>query len=404
MRRILLFLLSFSGLLLACRPQVIEVEVTRLVAEADDTAVSNNTIQSKTVEVTRLVPQTPVVVTRVVPQEVTIEVTNAPLGSPERPVQLLFAPVADTAVIMERTQPLVDALTAVSGREFTVGILDDEQAVIALMCAAPQETIGFLSAAAAALAEERCGAQVANVGVSSNELSWQAGMIVVRRDSGINSLADLEGRSWAVPDEMSIPNFLYFQAMLRDAGVTPGNIEVVPGDNTALLAVYNGEVDFATATYLPPILPFDEEMWTFGEDDPEPWRQLGLSPFRSAIGFIVVLGNPENGGYRVRDARAGIFDTTPGIFNETEILTLSAPIPNASVALGADFPLELARQVIPALAEFGGSEACRQSLCANDFYGWTGLEPAPPAAFEPLRFLLDTLDLAEEELLGRLQE
>lgn len=376
--------------LVACQPQVALVEVTRIVVVSS---------AERPVAVTRLVPQE---VTRIVPQELdqelVVDVTKAPLGSAERPVQLLFAPTVDTAVIAARGATLAQALTAATGRVYEVGLLDSEQHVVELMCAAPADTVGFLSAMSYVVAHERCGVQPANVAIHGDDLTWQTGMIVVRRDGDMTSLADLAGRRWAVPDTNSVSGFLSFQAMLADAGVEVGEIVEVPGDSSAVLAVYNGEADFATASYVPPILPYDERSWQYGVDDPEIWRRLDIAPRRSPIGYVLVNGEPEAGGYRVRDARAGIFDTTPEIFNETSILALSPPIPNETVAFGANFPFGLSRQVMAALLDFANSEACDASICSADFYGWAGLAPAEDASYDSLRFLIETLGLSNDEV------
>lgn len=390
MRRLWGLFFIFMGLLAACSSSPTVVEVTRLVPGS--TAVSTQTLIEVEVEVTRIVTDTVTIAETVVPQRPTP-------GSAERPYQLLFAPVAETAVIGSRAQVLADWLAARTGQQFQVGIVDNEQRVIDLLCAAPAETVGFLTAVGVALANQQCGAQVVNTAVQDNGLSWQAGMIVVRRDSDIQTLADLAGKRWAVPSNTSVPNNWYFQALLAAQGITPGEIVSLAGDNTAMLALINGEVDFATATYLPPILPFESREWVFGEDDPELWRQTGVSPSRSGIGFVVVLSSPENGGYRVRDARSGVFDIAPTIFDETRILTLSAPIPADSVAVGGALPFGLAQQLGPLLAEFAADAQCAESLCAPDFYGWLGLETAVPANFEPLHFVINTLNWTDEALL-----
>jgi phosphonate transport system substrate-binding protein len=129
---------------------------------------------------------------------------------------------------------------------------------------------------------------------------------------------------------------------------------------------------------------------------------LGIPPTRSPIGYVLVAGEPEFGGYRLRDARARLFDTTPDIFDVTRILALSEPIPNETVVFGADFPLLLARQTLATMAEFAASEACQNSLCSADFYGWTGLEPADDAAYDPIRLIQDTLELEAADLWAEL--
>ncbi len=394
---LLMFLISLS--LVACQPQVLYVEVTAPVTQMPTgnelTPAPAATAAPQVLEVTRLVPQD---VTRVVVEEVVVEVTKSPLGSAERPIQILFPPKYSSAIITSRGQVLADTLAAATGLQFAVGVVDSEQALLDLMCGAPMDTIGVLSALGYVLAHDACGVQLANTAVSGDGRTWQTGMIVTRRDSGILTLEDLADKSWAVPDPNSLPNFLYFQALLLDTGIAPGEIVPVQGDNSAMLAVFNEEVDFATATYIPPILPFEERDWVYGEDSPEIWRTLGIAPTRSPIGYVLVLAEPEFGGYRLRDARSGIFDIEPEIFNTTRIVTLSAQIPNEAVVLGAEFPLGLARQITALLVEFGNSETCAAALCAGDFYGWAGMQPTDDAFYDPLRFVMEKLDLTEDEI------
>ncbi len=393
--------LLLAGLigLAACQPREIVLEVTRIV-ETISTSADNEGAEIEVVEVTRIVPQTEVQeATRLVTENVVIEVTRLPLGTEDRPVQILFSALVDPDVVNSRGPALAETLASMTGYEFALTILEDEQAVIDHLCEAPEESVAFLSAAAYLVAAEQCGVQSGSVAVDDDGLSWQSGMIVTRRDSGINSLADLEGKQWAVSGTDSIPNFLYFQALLQEEGVEPGEIIEVTGDSAAMLAVYDEEADFATATYVPPIMPYEERLWEYGEDDPEPGRYLGIAPSRSPIGYVLVNGEPEYGGYRLRDARSRIFDVVPEIYNSTQIITLSAQIPNNTMAFGRDFPLGLAREVMADLEAYASSAECKDSLCATDFYGWTGLSPADEQIFSPVAFVQQTLDLSDDEML-----
>lgn len=386
--------LYFAGIMLitACQPQEITLEVTRLVEVGGEEVV---------VEVTRIVQETLVEeATRLVTDEVVIEVTKSPLGSPARPVQLLFPPTVDTAVLNQRADILAQSLTAETGYQFVAGILDDEATVIETMCAAPMETIGFLSPSGYVLAEAACGAVPGNVAIHDDALSWGTGMLVTRRGEGLTAIEDLAGKKWAVADTDSLANFHYFRALLQDAGIEPGEIIEVSGESAAMLALYEGDVDFATAEFIPPIMPYEERLWDYEEDDPEPHRFLGIPPTRSPIGYVVVNGEPEFGGYRLRDARSRIFDVAPDIYERTVILALSAQMPNETVAFGPDFPLGLSQQVVTALTEYAASDACGDSLCSADFYGWTGLEPVVDETFEPIRFIQKTLALSAEDMLG----
>lgn len=326
--------------------------------------------------------------------------TPPPLGDAERPIQLLFPPVSSSAVIMSRAKSLADALREATGLEFAVGIVDSEEALVELLCAAPADTVGFLSAAAYTIAHEQCGAVPALVAVREDGLTWQMGMLVVRPGTA-DELTDLNGLSWSVADSHSLPNYLYFRALMAEAGVEPGRIIEAPEESSALLALRNEEVDFTTAGYIPPIMPRDGE-WIVGETGPEVWREMGIRPSRSPIGYVIVFGEPIFGGYRIRDARSRLFDTTPDIFDVTRILAVSEPIPNDTVVFGVELPSDLAQQVASAMTEFAASDACGMSLCSADLFGWTALEPADDVAYDPIRKIRDTLELEAADLWAEL--
>ncbi|MEZ4515470.1 MAG: PhnD/SsuA/transferrin family substrate-binding protein [Chloroflexota bacterium] len=366
---------------------VVTVEVTRLVEAPAAPSTPETAVAPTTTPAPTPIPE---VITA------TVEVTRPPLGTAERPIQLLFPPFTSAAIITQRTDALVETLEEATGVEFAVGIADDEQTVVELLCAAPGDTVAFISPAAYAIAHETCNAQAGLVAVDSNGLTTEMGMLVTPRAGGAADLAGLEGLRWAVADDRSLPTYLYFQALLADAGVEPGETVSRAEESSALLTLLDDTADFTTATFVPPLMPF-ERTWAYG-DDPEEWRVLGISPTRSPIGYVIVAGEPENGGYRLRDARSRLFDTYPEIYDSTRIVALSEPIPNDTVALGADFPLALARQILEALPAFAASESCQESLCSADMFGWTGLQPIEDSAYDPIRFIIEKLEIEPTDL------
>ena len=43
---------------------------------------------------------------------------------------------------------------------------------------------------------------------------------------------------------------------------------------------------------------------------------------------------------------------------------------------------------------------CLESICSEDFYNWTGIEAVTDSFYDPVRFLMDTLGISEEDVLG----
>lgn len=396
---------SLAGILLlivgaaACQPRVEVVTVESGQMSEPDQVVVTRLVMVTPEGAGPAIPGTltPLIEERVVTVTVAVPATPVMVGAPERPVRLLFPADVPERVLNVRGETLSEALSEETGITLQIERLESYQAVVDAMCAAPADTIGLLPAMGYVLANELCDVQAGATALQS-DLPWQMGMIVARADSGITSLEDLADRRWAKPALMSVTRDLYFQALMRDAGIEPAEVVEYDSENSALLAVFNGEADFATATYLPPILPYNERPWVYGEDEPEVWRRLGIAPERLPVGYIVVIADPEDGGYRIRDARASLFDVQPEIFRQTRIIGISEPIPNTSVAFGAEFPLSLARKLQEGIVAFAASEACAEALCSNDFYGWDGAAPVDDQAYNPLRFIQEHLGLTAEQL------
>jgi phosphonate transport system substrate-binding protein len=323
----------------------------------------------------------------------------AALGSEERPIKVLFVPSVEVESIISGGGILADALKEATGLNFEVAVPTSYAATIEEMCASPDDTMGFIPAQGYVLANSRCGVQVGAAAVRFG-LSWYAAQIVVPFDSEAQSLEDLAGLTWGIPDFGSTSGYLYPSAAFQNLGIEVGEIVETGSHNNAMLGVYNGEVDFATAFFSPPLLPNYERNWDYDNDSPEIWRDAGVDPVRNEAGRTFVAGGPDEGGYRILDARSSVSDTAPDIFAKTRILALTPKIPNDTVSFGPEFSQEVAEQIVSALVDFTASEACLQSICSEEFYNWTGLEPVGDAAYDPVRDVMQTMGITEQDVLG----
>lgn len=378
-------LLILSTLIVACQPQT--VEVTRVVTQTEEVEVPVEVPVEVEVEVTR-------VVTEVQTETVTEEM--AMLGSEERPIKVLFVPSVDVDAIISGGEVLASALEAATGLSYEVSVPTSYAATIEEMCASPDDTIGFIPAQGYVLANNRCGVTVGAAAVRFG-LSWYAAQYVVPFDSEAQSLEDLAGATWCIPDFGSTSGYLYPSAAFAALGVEPGEIIETGSHNNAMLGVYNGDCDFGTAFFSPPLLP--EGNWTYGVHDPEVWRDAEVAP-EVVEGRTFVAGGPAEGGYRILDARTTIVETAPDIFEQTRILAITDQIPNDTVSFGPEFPLNTANQIVNALVDFTASEECAQSICAEEFYSWTGLEPVTDSFYDPVRSAMEFLGITEEDILG----
>ncbi len=385
-----LLLLTFA--LAACQPET--VEVTRVVTQTEqvEVEVPVEVPVEVQVEVTR-------VVTEVETETVEVEAVVAPLGSEERPVQVLFVPSVEAETIISGGEVMAAALEAATGYKFEVSVPTSYAATIEEMCASPDDTVGFIPALGYVLANNRCGVTVGAAAVRFG-LSWYTTQYVVAMDSDIEALDDLAGKTWCIPDFGSTSGYLYPSVQMQNAGIEVGEIVESGGHPQAMLGVYNGECDFATGYFSPPLLPNYARAWSYGVDDPEIWRAAGVSPERTDAGRVFVGGDPADGGYRILDARAAVADTAPDIFDKTRILGLTDKIPNDTISFGPAFPLAISADIVSAMVDFAASEECLTSICSEEFYNWTGIEPVPDSAYDPVRSLMEVLGMTEEDIFN----
>lgn len=316
---------------------------------------------------------------------------EAELGTPENPIQVFFVPSVEAQTLIEGGEVLREALVEATGLSFEVGVPTSYAATVEAMCAAPGSSMGFLPAAGFVIGNERCGIEV---GAAAVRFGWPVywAQYLVRRDAPIYTFADLEGKSWAYPDGASTSGFIVPSVELQAAGITPGEEVEAGGHNQAVLALYNGEVDFATSFFSPPLTP--GAPWNYG-DLAEPWDLTVDEPFVNDEGRLFV------GDIRVLDSRASVVDVAPDIIEQVRILRVSAPIPNDTMSFGPEFPEELRTQIYEALVAFSETDAWEQSALGNsDGYSWSTLVAIEDSVFDSVRLQFEVLGLTEEDVFA----
>ena len=144
------------------------------------------------------------------------------------------------------------------------------------------------------------------------DVNWTE--ILVPRDSAIQSVDDLDGLTWGIPDYASFSGYRVPMSMWNQAGITPGEIIETGGHSQAVMAVYEGEVDFATSflALLKEIPPGNPAMIQTS-------RKICVEDCAPNE-----VGQLWCGDYRVLDARAMISsDVAPDVVQKVRILEIS---------------------------------------------------------------------------------
>ncbi len=315
------------------------------------------------------------------------------IGTADNPIKVLFVPSVNVDFMIESGDEIDDWLTDITGYEFEVSVPTSYAATIEEMCASPTNTVGFIPAMGYALANSLCGVDPA---LASVRFGWNQywAQYIVARDSEFQTLEDLDGATWGFGETTSTSGYLVPLAEFNALGIAPGD-QVETGGHTATVnAVYNGEVDFGTTFFSPPLLP--EGTWAPG-DPPDIPDEL--------VSECAVT--PEDrlfcGGYRVLDARAGLRNDAPDIIQKVRILDISSGIPNDTMSFSPDFPDELRTQIIDAVMTYLESDACQvdaRTICAADFYEWTGAAPVTDENFDGIRLMMELQGITLENIGG----
>ena len=173
-------------------------------------------------------------------------------GSKEHPLRVLMVP-ADTGTndITKDYGPVFDGITKNYGIHFDIKAGNSYAAVVEGMCN-NQADIAWFGASTYGEANKKCGVDLLAVDVKKGNSSYYSG-IFVRKDSGINTLEDLKGKSMAFGSTSSTSSFNFPVAMMIADGVDPVkdlNKVIIAGSHSAsLAALAAGKVDAAAASY-----------------------------------------------------------------------------------------------------------------------------------------------------------
>ncbi len=271
------------------------------------------------------------------------------LGTAENPIVMSFVPSGDTQDIIVSGDAIADMITERTGLEIVSNVGTDFAAVREAM-GAGQAHIGWLNTFNYVLAAETYGVEVALV-TERFGLTTYNGQINVNVDSGIEELADLEGKVMCWVDPSSTSGYIIPRIMLAANGINPDEAfaeQIEAGShNNVIIQVYNGECD-AGATFV--------------------------------------------------DARSAVEEEFPDVNERVEVLATTTDIPNDSVAFIADFPEDMRQQIVDALLDIASTEEGQEAL--NTLYSIEGLQEADDSFYDPFRADLSAAGIDIEELAG----
>ena len=315
----------------------------------------------------------------------------AAVGSAEFPIQVLYVPSVSAEEIVAGGELLAETLNAATGLTFEVDVPTSYAATVEAMCAAPENTIGFIPAQAYVLANNLCGVEVALKSLRFGYTEYWTQFITQRDNDAINSFDDLAGATWAYPDGGSTSGFLVPSGMFLAAGFEPGESFEAGGHSAVARAVYNAEADFGT-TFYSPIVDLDgNNLWDGTLENADIADDI-LETCGLNDGGDLVCGEQ-----RPRDARRNIREEAPDVIQMVKIVALSDPIPNDTMSFSPDFPADVAAQITDAMKAYAADDPDGFAT-AFDAYSWDNVADTNDAEFDSIRALLAALGYDLEDL------
>jgi phosphonate transport system substrate-binding protein len=265
---------------------------------------------------------------------------EAELGTEENPVIWALVPSGETDTVLASFTAVTDIIYDETGIVIDPFVATEYAGVIEALAADPPKAhMASLATFAYLVAAERGVAEAALVSVRYGSASYN-GQIFVRADSGINTLADLAGKTFCRPDPLSTSGWIIPSIELKAAGVDPDNdlAEVVDAGShdAAVSGVYNGDCD-AGSSYV--------------------------------------------------DARSALEEDYPDIMTALKVISVSVDIPNDGVQYQPDVPQELRDKIDAALIAMPETEAGAEALFGA--YEWNELAPYGDDFYDPFRQVLD---------------
>jgi phosphonate transport system substrate-binding protein len=320
------------------------------------------------------------------------------LGSAERPIQVYFVPSVEADTINTGGAVLEEALEGATGLEFEVYVPTSYGAFVEGMCAAGAAAMGFPATFAYVVANARCGVDASMISDRFGDTHYHAGFIV-SRDSDVQSLADLDGLTWAYGDVTSTSGYIVPSIVLPAAGAEPGDSVRTGGHAQTVDAVYAGDADFGTIYFNPPQLVEGSGLdpWEFG--DP-------VEPYADEVDTCALTDDEADiqcGDWLPKDARRSVRATAPDVIQKVRLLALSDRIPNDCLAFAADFPADLRAQIEQAMLDLQEDEET-WGATLSAIYNYDALIPTTDAAYDGLRDYVTDSGLDMDDIVGILEQ
>lgn len=260
-------------------------------------------------------------------------------NSASKPEKLVmgFVPSQDSDKIADTVAPLAEKLSEELGIEVEGKVMTNYTALVEAM-GSNEVQIGFIPAFAYVLANEKHGVEVVLKSERYGSGTYKA-QYLVKADSGIETLEDLKGKTWAYPDPTSTSGYLFPASELMEE-----------------FKVENVETEF-----------FSEAIQAGGHDG----------------AALAVLEGQADVATTFDDVRGQLEEEYPEIMDELKVLGYTQEIPNDTISLTKELDDELKTKIKETFLAFNDDEEMIKIM--NEVYSWDAIIEAEDSEYEIVR-------------------
>lgn len=286
------------------------------------------------------------------------ELNEGKIGTRNHPIKIYFTPSVDAKRITNNAKELVDFLEKETGLYFTTAVPASFVAVVEAFGTKKADIAG-INTFSYLMANEKYGAEAKLRIVRDNGETTYKGQFITRFDSGIDSLSDINGRTFAYVDPSSTSGFILPRAKMDRLGIKPSETVFAMRHDNVVIMIYQKQVDAGATYYAPP--------------------------------------DPSTG--KILDARMRVLQQFPDVEKKVKIIGFTEDIPNDPWVFRKDLEEEIKTKVVNALLKFVSTEKGQKAL--YEIYDIVGLIRTKDSDYDVLRKLLKEQGFSFEKLVKK---
>jgi phosphonate transport system substrate-binding protein len=277
------------------------------------------------------------------------------LGTKSNPIKIYFTPSINAKQISFNARDLTDYLHEETGYYFTTAVPASYIAVVEAFGSGKAD-IASINTFSYLMANAKYGAHALLRVVRDGETTYK-GQFIARVNSGIDSIADINGKKIAYVDPSSTSGYILPKAILDSMGIKPSETVFAMRHDNVVTMVYQGQVDAGATYYSPP--------------------------------------DPQTG--EIMDARQRVMKQFPDVAKKVKIIGFTQDIPNDPIVFRKDLNKSMEERVIDALLKYVSTPSGKKTM--YDLYDVTGLVRTKDSDYNGIRDLLKKQHISFEDLV-----